>query len=133
MDCIFCKIVNKEILNFTVYENDSVIAFLDINPHATGHTVLIPKKHFSTLEEMSESDWEKIAVGLKNVQDKLRKDLKPEGFNIGINDGRFAGQVVPHVHWHIFPRFLGDNGTSVHAIVKNNASLPATKTVELLK
>ena len=133
MDCIFCKIVNKEILNFTVYENDSVIAFLDINPHATGHTVLIPKKHFSTLEEMSESDWEKIAVGLKNVQDKLRKDLKPEGFNIGINDGRFAGQVVPHVHWHIFPRFLGDSGSSVHAIVKNDASLSAAKTAEMLK
>ncbi|HBU06762.1 MAG TPA: HIT family protein [Candidatus Magasanikbacteria bacterium] len=118
MDCLFCKIINKVIPNYTVYEDDFVLAFLDIFPHAKGHTVVIPKKHFSNLSEMSEVDWQNMATALKNTQAKLQSVLNPDGFNIGINDKSVAGQVVPHVHWHIFPRYEGDGGGSVHSIIK---------------
>ena len=118
MDCLFCKIINKVIPNYTVYEDDFVLAFLDIFPHAKGHTVVIPKKHFSNLSEMSEVDWQNMATALKNSQAKLQSVLNPDGFNIGINDKSVAGQVVPHVHWHIFPRYEGDGGGSVHSIIK---------------
>jgi histidine triad (HIT) family protein len=117
-NCIFCKIINKEIPNYTVYEDDFVLAFLDIFPHAKGHTVVIPKKHFSNLAEMSTTDWQNLALGLKMAQTKIQEVLDPAGFNIGINDQPVAGQVVPHVHWHIFPRYEGDGGGSVHSIVK---------------
>jgi len=118
MDCLFCKIINKVIPNYTVYEDDFVLAFLDIFPHAKGHTVVIPKKHFSNLSEMSEVDWQNMATALKNTQAKLQSVLNPDGFNIGINDKSVAGQVVPHVHWHIFPRYEGDGGGGGHSFIK---------------
>jgi histidine triad (HIT) family protein len=119
MDCVFCKIIAKQIPNFTVYEDDNVLAFLDIFPHAKGHTVVVPKKHYENLVEMPIVEWQNIAVGLKKVSDKIQTALKPSGINIGINDRSPAGQVVPHVHWHIFPRYDGDGGGSVHSIIKN--------------
>ena len=116
-DCLFCKIIKGKIPNYTVYEDENTLAFLDINPHAKGHTVVIPKKHFTDLSEMSDVDWQNMAVALKNIQTKLQNILNPDGFNIGINDKEVAGQVVPHVHWHIFPRYEGDGGGSVHSVV----------------
>jgi len=132
-DCLFCKIINKEIPNYTVYEDDNVLAFLDIFPHAKGHTVVIPKKHFSDLSEISEIDWQDMSLALKNTQDKLKRVLNPDGFNIGINDKPVAGQVVPHVHWHIFPRYEGDGGGSVHSIVKKLENFDVTSLAELFK
>jgi len=129
-NCIFCKIINKEVPNYTVYEDDFALAFLDIFPHAKGHTVVIPKKHFADLSEMSEAEWQKMAIALKRVQDKLQTVLAPAGYNIGINDQPVGGQVVPHVHWHVFPRYEGDGGGSVHSIIKNPG---ATKVEEVWK
>ncbi|MFZ2189892.1 MAG: HIT family protein [Candidatus Magasanikiibacteriota bacterium] len=131
MDCLFCKIINKEIPNYTVYEDNDVLAFLDIFPHAKGHTVVIPKKHFSNLSEMSELDWQNMAVALKNAQAKLQSVLNPDGFNIGINDKPIAGQVVPHVHWHVFPRYEGDGGGSVHSIIKNDSGMTVEELAKL--
>ncbi|KKQ27293.1 MAG: Histidine triad (HIT) protein [Candidatus Magasanikbacteria bacterium GW2011_GWC2_37_14] len=122
-NCIFCKIVNKEVPNYTVYEDDFVLAFLDIFPHSKGHTVIIPKKHFVDLSAMTEEEWQKMAVALKRVEEKLQTVLQPAGFNIGINDQPAGGQVVPHVHWHIFPRWEKDGGGSVHSIIKNPGEL----------
>lgn len=117
-DCIFCKIAAGQIPNHTVYEDDFVLAFLDIFPHAKGHTVIIPKKHFGTLSDMSEEEWQKMSNGIFQAAAKVEKVLKPEGMNIGVNDRPAAGQVVPHMHWHIFPRWAGDGGGSVHSIIK---------------
>ncbi len=118
MDCLFCKIVNKEIPNYTVYENDHVLAFLDIHPCAKGHTVIIPKKHFTDLSEMNQEDWQNILEGVRLSMVKVQAALNPEGMNIAINERPAGGQVVPHAHWHIIPRWEGDGGGSIHSIVR---------------
>lgn len=126
MDCLFCKIINKEIPNFTIYEDENVLAFLDIFPHAMGHVVVIPKKHFDTPFEMSGEEFKNFSNGLKNALEKVQTILKPAGYNVGWNQGVAGGQVVAHLHAHILPRYQGDGGGSMHSIVKN----PGTKTVK---
>jgi len=95
MDCIFCKIINKEIPNYTVYEDENVLAFLDIFPHAMGHTVVIPKKHFDTPLEMSEEEFINYSISLKKALEHVEKILKPAGFNVGWNQ---KVQVVKLYH-----------------------------------
>lgn len=118
-DCIFCKISAGEIPCHKVYEDENVLAFLDIHPHAKGHTVVIPKKHVANIFEFSDGDRAVFSAGLSASARRVNEILKPDGMNIGINDRPAAGQVVPHVHWHIFPRYDGDGGGSVHSIIKN--------------
>ena len=130
-DCIFCKIVADEVPNYTVYENENVLAFLDIFPHAKGHTVVIPKQHIATLSELTSVQWGGMALGLEAVVRRIAAVLCPDGYNIGINDRPAAGQVVPHVHWHIFPRYAGDGGGSVHSIIKNPGNLPVSEVAKL--
>lgn len=132
-DCIFCKIIKGEIPNDTVYENENVLAFLDIFPHAKGHTVVIPKKHVVNLESLSIDQWKDISVGLKHCLDKINFILKPVGCNIGINNKEEAGQVVPHVHWHILPRYKDDHGGSVHSIVNNAKKDDVSELAKLFK
>lgn len=119
MDCLFCKIVAGQIPNYTVWEDDSVLAFLDIHPCSKGHTVVIPKKHFGTIEEMNDIDWQKTMAGLRGAMIKVGEVLQPHGMNVGINNGKAAGQAVGHVHWHIIPRYEGDGGGSMHSIVRS--------------
>lgn len=118
-DCIFCKILNKEIPNHTVYEDDFVLAFLDIFPHAAGHTVVVPKKHFDTFLDMTKTESVNFLASVRKVMEKLNTFLKPDGFNVGWNERPAGGQVVPHLHVHIFPRYKGDGGGSMHSIIKN--------------
>jgi len=125
MNCIFCKIINKEIPNYTVYEDENVLAFLDIFPCSLGHTVVIPKKHFENIFEMSAEDFAVFAPSIRAVAGRIQAKLKPDGMNIGVNNGAAAGQAVPHMHWHIIPRHNDDGGGSMHSIVKK----PSEKTV----
>ncbi|MDO8509748.1 MAG: HIT family protein [bacterium] len=122
-NCIFCKIVKKEIPNYTVYEDDFVLAFLDIFPHAKGHTVVIPKEHKDNFAVLSDVEAERIIVGVKKTMNKIQTVLSPDGFNVGWNENPAGGQVVPHLHVHIFPRYNGDGGGSVHSIIKNPGDL----------
>jgi len=125
-DCIFCKITKGEIPNYTVYEDEKVLAFLDIYPHSKGHTVVIPKVHAETYFDLNEDLLEHLSLGVKRTMEKIDKVLKPDGFNVGWNQGEVAGQVVPHLHVHIIPRYDGDGGGSIHSIIKN----PGSKSVE---
>lgn len=118
MDCIFCKIINKEIPNYTVYEDDQVLAFLDIFPHAIGHTVVIPKVHAHDLMELDDDQIAPLFASVKKVQAKLQAGLNPEGFTVGWNHGEVAGQAVPHLHVHVLPRWQIDGGGSIHSITK---------------
>lgn len=131
-DCLFCKIVAGEIPNYTVYEDENVLAFLDIWPQAQGHTVVIPKKHYSVLSELPEEVWKNLAVGMKKALAKIKSVLHPDAINIAVNDGQAAGQVVPHVHWHIMPRYVGDGGGSAHSIVKNPGQNKVEEIAKLL-
>ena len=133
MDCIFCKIINKEVPSFTIFEDDNVVAFLDIFPVAKGHVVVIPKKHYANLWDMSTEAFQDIAAGLRFAAGRVQARLKPDGMNIGINNGEAAGQAVPHVHWHIIPRYTGDGGGNMHSIIKNPGNKTPSELFELFK
>lgn len=108
-DCIFCKIAHGEIPSKKVYDDAHVIAFLDINPANPGHTLVVPKKHSEDLTTIAEADLTKAIEVAKKIAIKLRENLHAEGVNIVQNNGRAAGQLVPHIHFHVIPRFQGDN------------------------
>jgi histidine triad (HIT) family protein len=107
--CIFCQIVNKEIPVKIVLENDLALAFLDIKPSNPGHCLVIPKKHFSSLEEIDLDYLYAVIKMVKEVGRKIKDNLGVEGYNIMLNNGSVAGQEIFHLHWHIIPRFLDDN------------------------
>ncbi|MBU0470742.1 MAG: HIT family protein [Nanoarchaeota archaeon] len=118
-NCIFCKIGKGEIPAHKIYEDQEFFAFLDIKPHAKGHTVLIPKKHGLNALDYNDEDLSRLMCVIKKIMLILKKKLNPDGFNVGWNDGSAAGQVVPHLHLHILPRYNDDNGGSMHSIIKN--------------
>lgn len=132
-DCLFCKIIAGEIPNYTVYENDHVLAFLDIHPCTKGHTVVVPKQHVNSLLEMEEEHWQQTMHGVRLAMKRVQQVLNPEAMNIGINERSAAGQTVPHVHWHILPRWEGDGGGSVHSIIRNGNAGEVKEVAELFK
>ena len=102
MDCIFCKIINKEIPSTIVYEDDDVFAFKDINPMAPVHVLIIPKKHISGLSEMTEED--AAVVGkIQFIAKKIAAEMGIEytGYRVVSNCGEDAGQTVKHLHYHL--------------------------------
>ena len=125
-DCVFCKIIKGEIPCFKVYENKGILAFLDVKPHAQGHTVVIPTVHGVTLFDFPEENIEQLIHGIRKTMERVQVILRPDGFNVGWNHNTAAGQVVPHLHIHIIPRYNGDGGGSMHSIIKN----PGSESVE---
>ena len=119
MDCIFCKIARHEILAEIVAEDAHTLAFLDIHPQAPGHTVVIPKFHAPALADLPPAEVGPLFLTVQALADLLISALKSDGLTIGINQGLVSGQTVPHLHIHLFPRFLGDGGKSVHSVVNN--------------
>jgi histidine triad (HIT) family protein len=131
-DCIFCKIINKEIPCHKVYEDEDNLAFLDVTPIAKGHTVIIPKEHVKTLTDISDEKLQSLFLAVKKVQQTLQDKLNPLGFNGGWNNEEVAGQTVPHLHIHVLPRYHGDGGGSVHSIV-SYPQVPVEEVAELFK
>ncbi len=109
MDCIFCKIVASEIPSYKVYEDESTLAFLDIAPVNFGHTLVIPKKHYANLEEIPEEELCQVIKTVKKVGQMVKTGLGVQGYNVVSNNDPIAGQIVPHLHWHIVPRIENDN------------------------
>ncbi|MFZ2498957.1 HIT family protein [Methanosarcina sp.] len=116
-DCLFCKIITGEIPSNKIYEDEAVFAFLDIYPASEGHTLVAPKKHFNTFTEMGTEDVASLFETAKKVTIAVEKAFSAEGSNIGINNGKVAGQEVPHVHVHIIPRKKGDGGRGIKSII----------------
>ena len=85
--------------------------------------MVIPKKHFATLGDMTAEQFQLLTAGLYAAADRVQTRLKPDGMNIGINNGPAAGQAVAHVHWHIIPRWEADGGGSLHSIVHTKESV----------
>jgi histidine triad (HIT) family protein len=104
MDCIFCKIASGEIPSYVIYEDNEVMALLDIAPVNYGHTLIIPKKHIANLENISEDDLNKIMNLVKKVGRAVKVGLKAEGYNVQLNNDPVAGQIIPHIHFHVIPR-----------------------------
>jgi len=107
-DCIFCKIVKKELPSEIIYEDEKVFAFLDINPVNLGHTLVISKDHFENLLETPDEIVERMMLVAKKIGSSLNKSILADGFNLGLNNGEVAGQVVKHVHLHVMPRRKND-------------------------
>ena len=107
-DCIFCKIIKGKIPSTRVYDSDNFIGILDIHPKSPGHTVIIPKKHFNNLLDMPNTLGTELLEAIKEIGLELIRDGKGEAFNIIVNNGEAAGQVVMHAHIHIIPRKKGD-------------------------
>ena len=107
-DCIFCKIIAGDIPCHKIYENDDVLVFLDVGPLSDGHTLVIPKAHFSTVDKCSSEILSSIAEKLNKIAAAVVAATECDGYNILCNNGRAAGQVVDHVHFHVIPRKTGD-------------------------
>ena len=111
MDCIFCKIVRNEIASVKAYEDDRVLAFMDINPLNEGHLLIVPKGHAATLHEITEADFLAVMSVTHKLAAAVKKALNPEGINLLQLNGKAANQVVPHLHVHMVPRWSGDGLT----------------------
>ncbi len=107
-DCIFCKIVAGELPAAKLYENEGVLAFLDIGPLSEGHTLVIPKAHHATLADCPAPILSDVASSLGRIARAVVAVTACEGYNLLSNNGRVAGQVVDHLHFHIIPRVAGD-------------------------
>ncbi len=111
-DCIFCAIAAGEIPCFKVYEDELVLAYLDINPATRGHTLVIPKEHSAGMLDTPPERLQEIVVRVQKVAAHLKSVLGCDGFNVVQNNGLAAGQTVFHLHFHIIPRY-GDNDNAV--------------------
>ena len=125
------KITKKEIPSNKIYEDNDFLAFLDVYPHAKGHTVIIPKEHVNLISELDDEKSKNMMLIVKKVMNIIKKKLNPDGFNVGWNSGETAGQVVPHLHIHIIPRYSGDGGGSIHSIIKNPGDLSVEEVAKL--
>ncbi|MBI2011085.1 MAG: HIT family protein [Candidatus Colwellbacteria bacterium] len=129
MDCLFCKIANKEIEAQIIYEDEKSIALLDVNPLAPGHTLIIPKVHTDSIGAMPEADIGPLFLTVRKIADMLDDAFRPEGFTIGINQGPASRGGIEHLHIHVVPRWHADNGGSIHSIVHN----PPKESLEEIK
>src|SRR5579864_5217904 len=112
MDCIFCKIVEGKIPSRKITETEKSLAFLDAFPLTKGHTLVIPKKHYVKIQEMSKVDSSDLFKVVRTLTGKMER-LAPSSL-VAIHNGKESGQEVPHVHVHIIPRNADDSVGPVH-------------------
>ena len=114
MDCLFCKIIRGAVPAQVVYEDKSVLAFLDLFPSNPGHVLVVPKKHSENLLDASGEDLRSLISVIPKIAAAVLKSVECDGFNLAVNNGKVAGQVVPHLHFHIVPRREGDGHELFH-------------------
>ncbi len=107
-ESIFAQIVSKKIPAHIVYEDDMVVAFLDIKPIHAGHTIVIPKQPARDIFDISKADWQHTAEVVRKLATSIKNAVKADGINLIMNNGTAAGQTVFYPHVHIIPRFEGD-------------------------
>jgi len=106
--CIFCRIIKGEIPAARVYEDEHVLAFMDIGPVVKGHTLVIPKSHHNPLMETPPEVLHQLISVVQKIARAQMKGLQADGINVSQANGEAAGQVVPHIHFHVIPRFTAD-------------------------
>jgi len=145
-ECTFCQIARRKIPAKVVYEDESSLAFLDINPVNPGHTLVIPKTHVETILDIQPEELSALTQAVKIVAQALSDALNPDGLNIYQNNKEIAGQLVPHIHFHLVPRFKDDGVPyffgaqakkmeekeleKIASMVKSNIKIPEPKKVE---
>ena len=121
-DCIICKLISGELPAYKVYEDEFCLAFLEINPSATGHTLVSPKKHIATFFDLTDNEIAELFSRVKKIAHHIKNsDLKPDGLNIGMNQWPAAGQGINHLHVHIIPRWENDGDGCIQTVVSNKS------------
>jgi diadenosine tetraphosphate (Ap4A) HIT family hydrolase len=115
-NCIFCQIVAKQAASSILYEDETVIAFLDIKPLNMGHTLVIPKEHFVDIFDTPEKVLAAVHVASKQLADAVKKATNADGISIIQQSGKAAGQDIFHIHVHVVPRFEGQKLPSFHEL-----------------
>ena len=119
-NCIFCKIVQKDIPGKIIYEDDVCLAFLDLSQTTDGHTLFIPKKHCKNILEVDDETLAHLIVVTKKLANKIVKNLNANGVNILTNANEIAGQTVMHFHIHIIPRYNLDDKIEINFTDRSN-------------
>ena len=110
--CIFCDIVSHRAPSHAVYEDDGAVAFLDIFPYTRGHLLLVPKRHVDRLTDLTEEEYPDFLRALSNVCRRVERLTRH--YNVALNQGSLAGQIVFHLHVHVIPRYGEENPFAVH-------------------
>ena len=118
-ECIFCKIALKKIKTNIIIENDKAMAFLDAFPLSKGHTLVIPKAHYSKIQELDENSSQSVFNLVLKISSPIEKATGVNSTTIAIHNGKEAGQEIPHVHIHVIPRKSGDGAGPVHSMFRN--------------
>ena len=129
MDCLFCKIANKEIPSRIITETKTSIAFLDAFPVSRGHTLVIPKHHYEKVQDMTDLDNTDLFNTVYKVISKV--DRLTGATLLAVHNGKDSGQEIPHVHVHIIPRHSSDQVGPVHSMFKDRPKLSDEELDEL--
>jgi histidine triad (HIT) family protein len=124
-ECIFCRIVAGEAPARVVHETDGATAFLDANPLAPGHTLVVPRPHAGRLADLDAGQSAALFEAVRTLVPRVERAVEADAVTVGINDGAAAGQEVPHVHAHLIPRFEDDGGGPIHGVAGERPDLSA--------
>ncbi len=113
-DCIFCKIIKGDVPSSKIYDDKAVYAFLDISPINPGHTLIVPKRHCIDIYEMTTEEVAHVFSVAQRIAKAVVVGVQADAFNIGMNNGKAAGQIVMHAHVHVIPRFANDGHEHWH-------------------
>ncbi len=131
--CLFCNIVRGKVDALKIFEDNHVVAFLDINPSSPGHTMIIPKYHAATIFKLPPKEGYALLDAIRAIAKHIQNVMGADGLNIGWNHESAAGQVVEHLHIHIIPRWEGDRGQSIQSLVQREQNKPLQEIAEELK
>lgn len=113
-DCVFCRIIRGELDSATIYEDESTLAFLNLRQSNEGHVLVVPRRHFEQIYDLDDDSASALAGTVCKVARAVRRVYSPDGLSIWQSNGPAAFQEVPHVHWHIFPRYSDDGHLVVY-------------------
>ena len=130
-DCIFCKVIAKQVPGHFILEEPNYVAFLDIFGSVDGHTMLVPRKHGFTIWDYDKEELGELIEGVKTVAKKIKAVYKTDSISIGINHEEEKG--VPHLHIHLIPRFKDDGGLIVQSLSKNGLKEDLSETAQKLR
>jgi histidine triad (HIT) family protein len=108
-NCVFCKVINDELPSYKIFEDEQTVAFLDINPINPGHLLVIPKIHAERLSKLDEQSALALFKTVKKIEETVSEMPECNGTNLIQNNGKSAGQLINHVHFHVVPRTKGDS------------------------
>ena len=121
--CIFCKIIDGSIPSSKVYEDENILAILDLSQTTYGHTLVMPKKHYQNILEIPSDELATLMVKVQELAKLITEKLNANGVNILVNTNEAAGQTVMHLHIHIIPRYDENDGISIDFKPNENANL----------